>query len=103
MYFGRPLPGVALAKGLALGNLMSGTRARTGRYGTKKDCLETLETEALSARGREMASALAGMPTDEHCVQLVPTLRMEKPRCTIGLGDTFTAGMLTAFIDGVAE
>lgn len=103
MYFGRKLPGVDLPKGLALGNLMSGTRARTGRYGTKADCLETLETQPLSAAGVQMASALSGIRTGEHLVQLVPTLRMEQPRCTIGLGDTFTAGMLTAFIREAAE
>jgi len=98
MYYGKELPGVDFAKGLALGNLMSGTRARTGRYGTRADCLETLQTLPLSETGLKMAAELKQADTGGHFVALVPTRYMEHPKYTIGLGDTFTAGMLTAFI-----
>ena len=98
MYYGSRLPGVDFEKGLALGNLLSGTRARTGRYGTREDCLETLETIPLSEAGLGMAAALAGADAYGRYVSLVPTRYMEHPKYTIGLGDTFTAGMLTAFI-----
>lgn len=98
MYYGAELPGVDFAKGLALGNLMSGTRARTGRYGTREDCLETLKTLPLSETGLKMAAALERADTFGRFVSLVPTRYMEHPKYTIGLGDTFTAGMLTAFI-----
>lgn len=98
MYYGCPLPGVDFEKGLALGNLMSATRARTGRYGTREDCLETLRTIPLSPDGLKMAAALEGAETYGRIVSLVPTRYMEHPKYTIGLGDTFMAGMLTAFI-----
>jgi ADP-dependent phosphofructokinase/glucokinase len=79
MYYGRPLPGVDFEKGLALGNLMSATRARTGRYGTREDCLETLRTIPLSPDGLKMAAALEGAETCGRKVWLVPTRYMEHP------------------------
>ena len=75
-----------------------GGRARTGRYGSREDCLETLKTLALSEAGLKMAAALERADTYGRFAKLVPTRYMEHPKYTIGLGDTFTAGMLTAFI-----
>ena len=98
MYYGQRLPGVDFEKGLALGNLLSATRARTGRYGSREDCMETLETIPLSPAGLKMAAALKGAEPIGRFVTLVPTRYMEHPKVTIGLGDTFMAGMLTAFI-----
>lgn len=98
MYFGKRLPGVDFHKGLALGNLMSSTRARTGRYGTRSDCRVTVDCLPLGAAGLRMATALSALDAGEHYAAVVPTRYMEHPFYTIGLGDTFTAGMLTAFI-----
>ena len=98
MYYGQRLPGVDFEKGLALGNLLSATRARTGRYGSREDCMETLETVPLSPAGLKMAAELKEAEPFGRFVTLVPTRYMERPKVTIGLGDTFMAGMLTAFI-----
>jgi ADP-dependent phosphofructokinase/glucokinase len=98
MYYGSDIPGIDFHKGLALGNLMSSTRARTGRYGTRSDCRVTIDCLTLSRTGLKMAEALCAADTRGHFAAIVPTRYMEHPLYTIGLGDTFTAGMLTAFI-----
>lgn len=96
LYYGEPMDGVDLEMGLTLGNLMSGTRARIGRYGTQADCRESLELE-LSPAGVEFAEKISKMDL-KHTAILVPSRYMEKPRFTIGLGDTFVAGMQMCFV-----
>ena len=96
MYYGKQIDGVDLEKGLTLGNLMSGTRARTGRYGSYEDCRDTL-CLPLSEVGVSFAERLADIDMKE-CVYIVPSRYMEHPRYTIGLGDTFVAGFLISFV-----
>ncbi len=96
MYFGSKLACADIEKGLTVGNLMAGTRARTGRYGTYQDCLESMELP-LSEDGIRFVEELNQIQTEEHVV-IVPSRYMEHPKYTIGLGDTFMAGCLTAFI-----
>lgn len=96
LYYGEPMDGVDLEMGLTLGNLMSGTRARIGRYGTQSDCRESLELE-LSPTGVEFAEKINKIDL-KHTAILVPSRYMEKPRFTIGLGDTFVAGMQMCFV-----
>jgi ADP-dependent phosphofructokinase/glucokinase len=97
LYFGQQLKGIDLTKGLVLGNLMSGTRARFGRYGTREDCHKML-SQPLSVTGLKIAAALESIDVGKYFVAIAPSKYMEHPKYTIGLGDTFTAGMLTAFI-----
>lgn len=96
LYYGTPMEGIDLEMGLTLGNLMSGTRARTGCYGTAEQCRETLKLQ-LSKEGTEFAEKIEKMNL-EHQAILVPSRYMEKPRYTIGLGDTFVAGMQMCFV-----
>lgn len=96
LYYGGEMPGVNLEMSLTLGNLMSGTRARIGRYGTWDDCLATLELP-LSEIGVEFAGRLKEMAL-KHQAILVPSRYMEKPKSTIGLGDTFVAGAQIGFV-----
>ena len=98
MYYGKPLDGVDVEQGLTLGNLMAATRARTGRYGSLRDCTETLALP-LSARGKSFVKNLLQLAGQSEMQMLaaVPSRYMERPRYTIGLGDTFTAGMQIAF------
>lgn len=96
LYYGAPMEDTDIEKGLTLGNLLSGTRARIGRYGTIADCRETLQLP-LSPVGLAFAERLSHMQLKHHAV-LVPSRYMEKPACTIGLGDTFVAGVQICFI-----
>lgn len=96
MYFGDELKGINIEKGLAMGNLMAGTRARTGRYGSREDCRESLRYP-LSEQGLRFYDELQAAPPDCDA-HLVPSRYMDKPKYTIGLGDTFVAGVQMAFI-----
>lgn len=96
LYYGEPMEEVDLEMGLTLGNLMSGTRARVGHYGTQEECRESLQLE-LSPTGVEFADRISTMDL-RHTAILVPSRYMEKPKYTIGLGDTFVAGMQMCFV-----
>lgn len=96
LYYGELLHGIDLEMGLTLGNLMSGTRARIGCYGTPEDCRESLKLE-LSSAGAAFAEKIEKLNL-KHSVVLVPSRYMEKPKYTIGLGDTFVAGMQMCFV-----
>ena len=96
MYYGEELTGVDVEKGLTLGNLMAGTRARTGRYGSYEDCGVSMQF-ALSPEGIRFAGELHDMKPEAY-VRIVPSRYMEHPKYTIGLGDTFMAGFLTSFV-----
>ncbi|MDF2510716.1 MAG: ADP-dependent phosphofructokinase/glucokinaselike protein [Herbinix sp.] len=138
MYYGEKVEKANIEKGLTLGNLMSGTKARIGRYGSYQDCEESLELP-LSPVGMKLAQELeeltvetkrvstsdferphgrkivsmgmennftsdiklpSGRMTDNgnQFVCLVPSRYMEHPVDTIGLGDTFVAGMQLGFL-----
>jgi len=96
MYFGQKIAHADLEKGLTLGNLMAATRARTGRYGSYEDCCDSMKL-ALSPDGIRFAEQIAQLQL-EQTVCIVPSRYMEHPKYTIGLGDTFMAGCLTAFV-----
>lgn len=96
VYYGAELKGIDIESGLTMGNLMSATRARIGHYGTQDECCKTLELE-LSDRGLQMYDAFAELPLRKFCC-VVPTRYMEYPKYTIGLGDTFVAGVHTCFM-----
>ena len=96
-YFGKPLK-VDIELGLTAGNLLSGTRARTGHYGNLQECRELLQYGFSQTGAQFSAEAAAWQPQHpERQLVLVPSRYLERPRCTIGLGDTFVAGVLTCF------
>jgi len=96
VYYGNPRRGMDIARALCYGNLLSGTRARIGHYGSMQDCAGTLELP-LSPVGIAFAQQLPQTHRGRN-VCIVPSRYMEKPVTTIGLGDTFVAGMQIAFI-----
>ena len=98
LYYGDPLTGVDVEQGLTLGNLMASTRARIGRYGTVQDCRDSLELP-LSPRGMTFAADLMALTAENEgqVLTAVPSRYIEHPRYTIGLGDTFTAGVQISF------
>lgn len=97
MYFGKELPGIDIEKGLTMGNLMSGTRARLGKYGNLQELKESVGCMELSRDGLAFAAELEMLQPREY-VRLVPSRYLENPKYTIGLGDTFVAGVHTCFI-----
>lgn len=96
MYYGTKLETVNIEKGLTMGNLMSGTKARIGRYGRFEDLAESLSLP-LSPVGVLFAQQLDSLIIN-HYVCIVPSRYMEHPIDTIGLGDTFVAGMQLGFM-----
>ena len=96
LYYGAQMEEIDLEMGLTMGNLMSATRARIGHYGTQAECRETLGVN-LSPAGLEFAEEISKMKP-KHTAILVPSRYMEKPKYTIGLGDTFVAGMQMCFV-----
>lgn len=96
LYYGTDIQGVNLEQGLTIGNLMSATRARIGKYGTVEECRETLSLP-LSETGLRFSKELE--PEHNHKkIVIVPSKYMEHPVYTIGLGDTFVSGVHTCFI-----
>lgn len=98
LYYGAPLAGVDVEQGLTLGNLMASTRARIGRYGSVQDCRESLALP-LSPRGMAFAADFTALAAgnEGQVLTAVPSRYIEHPRYTIGLGDTFTAGVQISF------
>lgn len=95
MYYGEELKGIDIEKGLTIGNLMSGTRARIGKYGTQEECRESLSL-GLSPAGLAFHNRLEELKPAKQAV-LVPSRYLEHPKYTIGLGDTFVSGVHTCF------
>lgn len=96
MYYGEELKGIAIERGLTMGNMMSATRARIGKYGSLEDCKETLQLP-LSSVGLQIAEAAEQKKLDK-LIKVVPSRYLEYPKYTIGLGDTFVSGVHTCFI-----
>ncbi len=96
LYYGAPMEGIDLEMGLTLGNLMSGAKARVGHHASAEECRGNL-VFGLSPVGVGFAEKLEHMNT-KHMAILVPSRYMEKPRYTVGLGDTFVAGMQMCFV-----
>lgn len=84
-----------MEKGLTIGNLMSAARAGLGRYGTQQEIRQFLKLP-LSQTGLSLYGQLEKLETGMDTV-MVPSRYMEHPKYTIGLGDTFVAGVQTCF------
>lgn len=95
MYYGEPLKGIDMEKGLIFGQLLAGTRARIGHFAGWEDCRESLSVP-LSEQGMRFEEELKGMQTRQYTA-FVPSRYISKPLGTIGLGDTFVAGLQLCF------
>jgi ADP-dependent phosphofructokinase/glucokinase len=96
MYYGNELNGIDIERGLTMGNIMSATRARIGKYGNLEECKETLQLP-LSRIGLQFAE-VSKQKNTERLIKVVPSKYLEYPKYTIGLGDTFVSGVHTCFI-----
>lgn len=94
MYVGEKLR-ADIEKGLMYGNMLATAKAQNGSYGTKEQIKEVLQFE-LSAKGMENYQRLQDSEYKNEVV-LVPSKYIDKPRYTIGLGDSFVGGVQLCF------
>lgn len=94
MYLGEELQ-ADIEKGLIMGNMLATAKAVNGWYGTKEQIGEVIKLP-LSEKGIRNRKIIQ----EEHfpyAVTLVPSKYIDKPKYTIGLGDSFVAGVQMCF------
>lgn len=94
MYVGEPLK-ADIERGLIYGNLLATAKANNGWYGTKEQVEEVLEF-GFSDRGMKNYQTVRESKYAGETV-LVPSKYIDKPRYTIGLGDSFVGGVQMCF------
>lgn len=94
MYVGEQLE-ADIETGLIYGNLLATAKARNGWYGTREQIKEVLGLEC-SSKGVEGARKVAESEYASEVV-LVPSKYIDKPKYTIGLGDSFVGGVQICF------
>ena len=94
MYVGEEIE-ADIEKGLMLGNMLATAKAISGWYGTKEQIGEVLKLP-LSERGMEYKRLIEEKEFLQKVV-LVPSRYIDKPKYTIGLGDSFVAGVQICF------
>lgn len=94
MYVGDKLK-ADIEKGLMYGNMLATAKAQNGSYGTKEQIAEVL-TFGLSSKGVENYNKIITSKYAEE-VTLVPSKYIDKPKYTIGLGDSFLGGVQMCF------
>ncbi|AZO94512.1 ADP-dependent glucokinase/phosphofructokinase [Halocella sp. SP3-1] len=94
MYVGNKLE-VDIESGLIYGNLLATAKAENGWYGNKSQLKELLKLP-LSSKGVEAKNIIS---TSEYAgeVVIIPTKYIDKPKYTIGLGDSFVGGVQLCF------
>lgn len=89
-------PGKAdIEKGLMYGVSMATAKAAFGSYGGEEEIRSILKLP-LSEKGLRNREIIAGSRWKDRVI-LVPTRYIDKPKYTIGLGDSFTGGMQICF------
>ena len=81
---------------LLFGSLVAGTRSRTGIFPNAADLAETLELESINPAGMALLRSLGadGDGVTRSGVVVTPGLRIASPVASVGMGDSFTAGVL---------
>lgn len=95
MYVGEKLD-VDIESGLIYGNMLATTKAMVGWYGSKEQISKTLELP-LSEKGIQNKEIIGESNYASETI-LVPTKYIDKPKYTIGLGDSFVAGVQVCFM-----
>ena len=94
MYVGDKLR-ADIEKGLMYGNMLATAKAKNGSYGTKKQIKAVLQFE-LSPNGMSKYYLIQNSDYKKEVV-FVPSKYIDKPRYTIGLGDSFVGGVQICF------
>ena len=84
-----------IEKGLVWGGCLATAKAAFGGYGSDLQIREILKNP-LSEKGVRSQEILAESEYKDQVI-LVPTCYIDKPKYTIGLGDSFTGGMQLCF------
>ena len=96
MYVGDKLE-ADIEKGLICGNLLATGKAANGWYASREQLKELLDRE-LSQRGVSDLEKVEGSTHMQSRVVLrLPSKYIDKPKYTIGLGDSFVSGVQTCF------
>lgn len=93
MYAGKKLE-YDIESGLMYGNMMATAKAMNGWYGTEEAIAQVMELP-LSEKGVENRKMISEKGIENMIV--VPSKYMDKPKYTIGLGDSFVAGVQICF------
>ncbi|MDO4789043.1 MAG: ADP-dependent glucokinase/phosphofructokinase [Johnsonella sp.] len=96
LYYGKEWKEFNIEEGLCMGNLLAAARAGYGEYAGWEECRSMLR-RGFSPKALRFA-AEADAYRGEKSLYLIPSTYIEAPSCTIGLGDSFTAGMQICFI-----
>ncbi|RCW52208.1 ADP-dependent glucokinase/phosphofructokinase [Halanaerobium sp. ST460_2HS_T2] len=94
MYVGQKLE-IDIEEGLIYGNLLATAKAKHGFYGNIQQISELFDLE-LSPRGVKARKEIENSIYSDQVV-IVPTKYIDKPKYTVGLGDTFVAGVQLCF------
>ena len=84
-----------IERGLMYGTMLATAKAMYGGYGGWDQIHDVLRLD-LNELGLWNLQRLAGSPYEKR-VTLVPTRYIDKPKYTIGLGDSFTGGVQMCF------
>jgi ADP-dependent phosphofructokinase/glucokinase len=81
---------------LLFGSLVAGTRCRTGTFSEFADLVDTLEREAINPEGLALMHVLGedGDGSSTSGLVATPGLSIASPLASVGMGDSFTAGVL---------
>ncbi|WP_281811116.1 ADP-dependent glucokinase/phosphofructokinase [Vallitalea longa] len=94
MYVGEELE-ADIERGLIYGNLIATAKAMFGWYGTKEQ-IEKILTLPLSKVGLSNKEIVSKSEYRDG-IKIVPSKYIDKPKYTIGLGDSFVAGVQICF------
>lgn len=93
MYVGDPL-NADIEAGLMYGNIMATAKAMTGWYGGFDQIEEVMKLDVSPAGMKDLIEV---KESDYDDVILVPSKYIDKPKYTIGLGDSFVSGVQICF------
>lgn len=94
MYVGKKLK-ADIESGIIFGNALATAKAANGWYGTKEQIQEVLKY-SLSPKGMEFREKIGNSEFSDKVV-VVPSRYIDKPKYTIGLGDSFVGGLQMCF------
>ncbi len=95
MYVGAKLE-ANIENGLMYGNLLATAKAMTGWYGSREQIRAVMDLP-LSEKGMKFREEVGKEQFTEEVI-VVPSKYLDKPKYTIGLGDSFVAGVQICFL-----